>query len=90
MMTQILIGLAAGLLLGAAYFGGLWWTVTRVVEDGKAWKLLASFVARGALLLVGFFAVLQVGLTALGAALVAFLGVRIATTRKMRPSAPTT
>lgn len=87
-MLQILIGLSAGLLLGAVYFGGLWWTVKHVVADGNALKLVASFFIRAAVVLVGFFGVLQVGLAALGTALVAFLGVRIATTRKLRPETP--
>ncbi len=50
--------LAAGALLGTLFFGGLWWTVVRVLTARlpAAW-LIASFVARTALVLAGFVAV---------------------------------
>jgi F1F0 ATPase subunit 2 len=48
----------AGLLLGALVFGGLWWTVRRVLAARlSALWLIASFVARIALVLVGFIVV---------------------------------
>lgn len=87
-MTQILLGLLAGVALGAVYFGGLWLTVKKVVDDGKAAKLVASFLARAAVVLVGFFLVLQMGLAALGAALVGFVGVRVLATRKLTATSP--
>jgi len=46
---------AVGIVLGALFFGGLWWTVRRVLVARlpAAW-LIASFVARTALVLAGF------------------------------------
>jgi F1F0 ATPase subunit 2 len=50
--------LATGVLLGTLFFGGLWWTVRRVLVARlpAAW-LLASFVARTAVVLAGFIVV---------------------------------
>ncbi len=50
--------LAAGVALGALFFGGLWWTVRRVLVARlpAAW-LIASFVARTALVLAGLMVV---------------------------------
>jgi F1F0 ATPase subunit 2 len=86
-MTQLLMGLLAGVALGAVYFGGLWWTVREVTETGGPLKLVASFVVRAAVVLVGFYLMLQAGLLALGAAMLAFIGVRMLSTRKLGPQA---
>ncbi|QYE33503.1 MULTISPECIES: ATP synthase subunit I [Sphingosinicellaceae] len=47
--------LAAGVALGALFFGGLWWTVRHVLAARlpAAW-LIASFIVRIALVLAGF------------------------------------
>ena len=46
----------AGLLLGAFYFGGLWWTVRKgVASTHPALWFLSSMVLRSGLVLVGFF-----------------------------------
>ena len=53
------VPLAAGLMLGAIFFGGLWWTVTRGVSSKRPalWflgsKLLRMGVALGGFYLVG-------------------------------------
>jgi F1F0 ATPase subunit 2 len=48
----------AGLALGLAYFGGLWWTVRRLPDSPAPWRLLlASAAVRLACLLAGFFVV---------------------------------
>lgn len=66
-----------GALLGALYFGGLWWTVRRMptVHHPHRWLLL-SFVARAAVVLMGFLAVVHVGNAML--LLVALLGFAVA------------
>jgi F1F0 ATPase subunit 2 len=49
---------AVGIGLGALFFGGLWWTVRRVlVARLPAVWLIGSFVARTALVLAGFISV---------------------------------
>lgn len=54
--------LAAGAGLGLLYFGGLWWTVSRLAGHRRPQLLLAlSFVVRTGLALVGFFALARLG-----------------------------
>jgi F1F0 ATPase subunit 2 len=49
---------AAGLLLGASFFGGLWWTVRRGVSaERPALWFLGSVVLRMSIVLVGFYLV---------------------------------
>lgn len=86
-MLHIVLGLIAGAALGALYFGGLWLTIKDVAEAKyAAARILGSFVLRGAIVLGGFYLVLQLGLPALAAAMVAFLAVRIVSTRVVRPN----
>jgi F1F0 ATPase subunit 2 len=51
----MILALLAGVLLGAVFFGGLWWTVQRGVSSSwpAAW-FLGSLVLRTAIVLVGF------------------------------------
>lgn len=49
LIAAAVVGLAAGFV----YFGGLWYTVRRVVATQSAWLLLASWVVRTLVLLVG-------------------------------------
>ncbi len=60
--------LAAGLLLGAFFFGGLWWTVTRGVSSQRpALWFFASMLLRMSLTLAGFYFVGRDGLGAVAA-----------------------
>jgi F1F0 ATPase subunit 2 len=60
-MTEFLIlamALAAGLLLGAVFFGGLWWTVRKGVSTKHiAFWFLSSLLLRMGFVLVGFYLV---------------------------------
>jgi F1F0 ATPase subunit 2 len=48
--------LAAGLSLGVFFFGGLWWTVTKVVSsDNPAMWLFGSMLLRTGVTLSGFY-----------------------------------
>ena len=52
----LVVALAAGLLLGAVFFGGLWWTVRKGVSSKRpAHWFLWSFLLRMSLVLVGFY-----------------------------------
>jgi F1F0 ATPase subunit 2 len=52
------LALVAGLLLGAMFFGGLWWTVRRAVSSrNPALWFSGSTVVRTALALAGFYEV---------------------------------
>jgi len=48
--------MATGVLLGVMFFGGLWWTVRKVVscEHPATW-FLGSWLLRTAILLAGFY-----------------------------------
>jgi len=49
---------AAGILLGASFFGGLWWTVRRGVSaERPALWFLGSVVLRMSIVLIGFYLV---------------------------------
>ena len=50
------VALAAGFLLGAFFFGGLWWTVRKGVSSKlPALWFLGSLLLRMSLVLVGFY-----------------------------------
>jgi F1F0 ATPase subunit 2 len=52
----LVMALAAGLLLGAIFFGGLWWTVRKGVSSKHpALWFLGSLLLRMSLVLVGFY-----------------------------------
>ena len=56
--VQILISLAAGMLLGAVYFGGLWWTVARLPRARHPWLLVPlSAMLRTAIVMAGMWLV---------------------------------
>jgi len=60
-MSELLIlalALAAGLLLGAIFFGGLWWTVCKGVSSKHpALWFLVSMLLRMSLILTGLYIV---------------------------------
>lgn len=57
--VQIAAALCFGLLLGGCYFGGLWWTVHRLLDTRHVWRtLLASLVIRLTVVLLSFYFVL--------------------------------
>ena len=48
--------LATGLLLGAMFFGGLWWTIRKGVSSGRpALWFLGSLLLRICIVLAGFY-----------------------------------
>ncbi len=72
----------AGAGLGVLFFGGLWWTVRKVVSSSHSmvW-LLASFVVRMAVTVAGFYFVGDGHWQRLLAALLGFVVARIVVTR---------
>ena len=85
--VQILISLAAGLVLGAVYFGGLWLTVARLPRSRHPWLLMpVSTVVRTIIVLAGMWlGGIQLGetnqLIRIGVCLVGFLIARYLITR---------
>ncbi|OWK37357.1 ATP synthase subunit I [Fimbriiglobus ruber] len=86
LITLVPAALAGG-VLGAGFFGGLWWTVTRAVSSpAPAVWFLVSMLLRTGVALAGFYFVAQGDWTRLLACLAGFLAARAAVTRLTRPA----
>lgn len=73
---------AAGILLGAFYFGGLWWTVRRgVVSKYPMLWFAGSMLLRMIIVLVGFYTVGRGHWERLVICLVGFITARVFLTR---------
>ena len=52
------VGLATGVMLGVVFFGGLWWTVRRVLRYGAAgWWFVCSYLIRLAVIAAGLYVI---------------------------------
>ena len=72
------LALLAGALLGAFFFGGLWWTVQKgVTSERPALWFLGSLLLRTGVILAGFYFVSQGHWSRLVACLLGFLIVRV-------------
>jgi F1F0 ATPase subunit 2 len=79
--------LLAGLLLGALFFGGLWWTLRKGLSSPRpAGWMLGSLVLRTGLVLAGFYLVGGDHWERLVAALLGFLIARLVVTRLAAPA----
>lgn len=77
--------LAAGILLGAIFFGGLWWTVVRGVSSGlPALCFLGSMLLRTGIVLSGFYFVSAGDWKRLLASLLGFVIARLVAKRLIR------
>jgi len=85
------LGLAgiAGLLLGAVFFGGLWWTLRKGLQSPRPGRwLLGSLVLRTGIVLAGFYLVGAGHWERMLACLLGFTIARLALTRvAARPAA---
>ena len=81
----ILDALAAGLVLGALFFGGLWWTVRRglTATTPALWFGLSALV-RVAITVSGLYYIARSGWPSLLACLCGLLIARVAVTRLTR------
>jgi F1F0 ATPase subunit 2 len=77
-LLQLALVLLAGMALGLFYFGGLAWTVRRLVAGGGVLLTVGSFLVRGAVLLAGFWLLSGNRAEYWIACLVGFTAVRIA------------
>jgi F1F0 ATPase subunit 2 len=74
MDKMILIALISGLLFGTLFFGGLWITVRKTLgSPNPAIWILGSSLLRTAIVLIGFYYIVQEGLQALLISLVGFI-----------------
>lgn len=80
--------LIAGMVLGAFFFGGLWWTVRRGVSSKRAalW-FLGSMLLRTGVVLLGFYFVLGDDWRRLVAGLLGFIVARLIVMRLTRSTA---
>lgn len=79
--------LTAGVLLGAFFFGGLWWTVRRGLSSPRpALWFSGSLLLRTAVVLAGFYAVSDGRWGKLLACLAGFVLARLIVARLTRPA----
>jgi F1F0 ATPase subunit 2 len=79
------LAVLAGVLIGAIFFGGLWWTVLYGLKvKWPALLFILSLTARFALALIGFYLVAGGHLERLVACLVGFIVSRVVIGRLMR------
>ena len=80
------LALVAGLLLGAIFFGGLWWTVRKGVSARQpALWFLTSILTRMGIVLVGFYFVGRGDWRRLVSCLLGFIIARFIVMRLTRP-----
>jgi F1F0 ATPase subunit 2 len=88
MMNELLIlavALTAGLLLGAIFFGGLWWTVRKGLSSkNPALWFLGSMALRMGIVLLGFYFVGRGNWQRLVACLLGFIIARFCVMRLTR------
>ena len=81
------LALVAGLVLGAIFFGGLWWTVRKgVLSKHPATCFLGSLLLRTGIILAGFYFVAGGHWQWLLACLLGFVIARLIVTRLTRGS----
>ena len=84
--VALVLALVAGLLLGAIFFGGLWWTVRKgVLSKRPATWFLGSLLLRTGIILAGFYFVSGGQWERLVACLLGFVIARFIVTRLTRP-----
>lgn len=84
-LLPLAMAAAAGIALGAVFFGGLWWTIRKGLTSPRpALWFLGSALVRMGIALLGFYAVGQGDLGRLVACLVGFLMARLIVTRLTR------
>ena len=78
------LALLAGALLGAFFFGGLWWTVHKgVTSERPALWFLGSLLLRIGLILAGFYFVAQGHWSRLVVCLLGFLIARVIVVKRL-------
>ena len=89
-IMSLIPALVAGVLLGAMYFGGLWWTIQKVVlSRWSALWFFGSLLLRMSLALAGFYFVGRGHGERLAVCLLGFVMARLIVTWLTRPSGKT-
>ena len=83
---SLALALVAGVLLGAMFFGGLWWTIQRGVSSKRpALWFFGSLLLRTSIALAGFYLVGSGHWERLLTCLLGFVVARLIVTRLTRP-----
>src|SRR5271154_5985416 len=83
-IMDLVFALLAGGLLGAFFFGGLWWTVQKgVASEWPALWFLGSLLLRTCVILAGFYFVSQGHWSRFVACLVGFVVARVIVVRRL-------
>ena len=86
-LLTLTLSLVAGLLLGAVFFGGLWWTVRKGVSSKQpALWFFGSLLLRMSIALAGFYVVSRGHWKRLVVCLLGFVLARLIVTWLTRPS----
>lgn len=84
-LLSLVFSLAAGILLGAFFFGSLWWTVRKgVAAKHPALWFFGSMFLRMSIVLLGFYFVMRDDWMRLLAGLLGFIVARLIVTRLIR------
>ncbi len=84
MIENIFVAFVVGAALGAFYFYGLWWTVRRLNTGHAAILLPVSFLVRVAVVIGGFYLVMDGRWQSLLAALTGFIAARVIIVSRLR------
>jgi F1F0 ATPase subunit 2 len=81
----LILALFMGIVLGTIFYGGLWWTVRRIVSSKSpgVW-LIGSFLLRAMIAAGGFLFVARGDWRSILACFIGFLAARIGVTRLTR------
>jgi F1F0 ATPase subunit 2 len=89
--VSLVLALVTGVLLGAIFFGGLWWTVRKGFSSKQpALWFLGSLVLRTSLALAGFYFVAHAHWERLLACLLGFITARFIVIRLTQAAEPPT
>ncbi len=84
-MVRLVLAFVAGALLGATYFGGLWWTVQKMASSKQpALWVSGSLLLRTSIALAGFYAIGRGDWERLLVCLLGFVIARVVVTRLTR------
>jgi len=84
-LLSLVFALIAGIMLGAIFFGGLWWTVRKGVSaKHPAFWFFGSMLLRTCIVVLGFYFILGGSWQRLLAGLLGFIVARIVVTRLTR------
>ena len=89
-IPAMVLALVAGVLLGALFFGGLWWTVRKGISSKRPglW-FMGSLLLRTSIVLAGFYFVSAAHWERLPACLIGFVIARLIVTRLTGPPVET-